>query len=146
MLIDTRELTTSRQLHYDVCIVGAGAAGITLARALRSKRASVCLLESGGFESDRDTQSLYNGRTAGAGLSAAGYLSLSRLRYFGGTTNHWNGMCRPLDAMDFAVRPWVPNSGWPINRDDLAEYYRKAADARAVRALRRALGRSHVAR
>ena len=49
MLIDTRELTTGRQLNYDVCIVGAGAAGITLARALRSKRASVCLLESGGL-------------------------------------------------------------------------------------------------
>ena len=128
MLIDTRELTTSRQLHYDVCIVGAGAAGITLARALKSERASICLLESGGFESDRDTQSLYNGRTAGTGLSAPGYLSLSRLRYFGGTTNHWAGMCRPLDAMDFAVRPWVPNSGWPIRRDDLAEYYRRAAE------------------
>ena len=128
MLIDTRELTTSRQLHYDVCIVGAGAAGITLARALRSERASICLLESGGFESDRDTQSLYSGRTTGTGLSASGYLSLSRLRYFGGTTNHWAGMCRPLDAMDFAVRPWVPNSGWPIRRDDLVEYYRRAAE------------------
>ena len=128
MLIDTRELTTSRQLHYDVCIVGAGAAGITLARALKSERTSICLLESGGFEPDRDTQALYNGRTVGAGLSAPGYLSLSRLRFFGGTTNHWAGMCRPLDAMDFAVRPWVPNSGWPIRRDDLAEYYRRAAE------------------
>ena len=88
MLIDTRELTTSRQLHYDVCIVGAGAAGIALARALKSERPSICLLESGGFEPDRDTQALYNGRTVGAGLSAPSYLSFSRLRFFGGTTNH----------------------------------------------------------
>src|SRR5262245_43525064 len=113
MLVDTRELTSSRNRNYDVCIVGAGAEGITLARALKSERASICLLESGGFESDRDTQALYSGKTIGAGLSA-NYLSLSRLRYFGGATNHWAGMCRPLDAMDFAVRPWVPNSGWPI--------------------------------
>ena len=47
MLIDTRELASDRQLHYDVCIIGAGAAGITLARARRSEPVSICLLESG---------------------------------------------------------------------------------------------------
>ena len=127
MLIDTRELASGRQLHYDVCIIGARAAGITLARALRSEPISVCLLESGGFEFENETQSLYRGVTSGAGLRSD-YLSTSRLRFFGGTTNHWAGMCRPLDPMDFAVRPWVPHSGWPISRDDLAPYYRRAAD------------------
>ena len=127
MLIDTRALANGRHLQFDVCIVGAGAAGITIARALESSQRSVCLLESGGFEFDNATQSLYRGRTQGNGLSPAGYLSASRLRYFGGTTNHWAGMCRPLDPIDFAVRPWVSNSGWPITRDDLATYYEKGA-------------------
>ena len=127
MLIDTRDLTPGRVLPYDVCIVGAGAAGITLARALRSDRVSICLLESGGFNFDGGTQALYEGVLDAAGFDPATYLSSSRLRFFGGSTNHWEGMCRPLDPIDFAVRPWVAHSGWPINRDDLAPYYERAA-------------------
>lgn len=127
MLIDTRDLSPGRELRYDVCVIGAGAAGITIARALGAAGASVGLLESGGFSYERDTQSLYDGATDGPGLSGA-YLSTSRLRFFGGTTNHWAGMCRPLDPIDFAVRPWVPYSGWPITRDDLAPYYQRASD------------------
>lgn len=128
MLIDFRDLTPSRVLQYDVCIVGAGAAGITLARALKSERLSICLLESGGFDFDDDTQALYGGVLDAAGFGPSTYLSSSRLRFFGGTTNHWNGMCRPLDPIDFAIRPWVAHSGWPINRDDLAPYYERAAE------------------
>lgn len=127
MLIDSRDLTPGRVLQYDVCIVGAGAAGITLARALRSDRLSICLLESGGFAFDGDTQALYGGVIDAAGFDPPTYLSSSRLRFFGGSTNHWAGMCRPLDPLDFAIRPWVAHSGWPINRDDLAPYYERAA-------------------
>jgi choline dehydrogenase-like flavoprotein len=132
MLIDTRDLAQGRHLRYDVCIVGAGAAGITLARALRSDHTSIGVLESGGFTFEDETQSLYRGTTEGAGLTPT-YLSSSRLRFFGGTTNHWAGMCRPLDPIDFSIRPWVPHSGWPINRDDLAPYYRRAADVLQLR-------------
>ena len=32
------------------------------------------------------------------------------VRYFGGTTNHWSGYCRPLDPIDFSVRDWIANS------------------------------------
>jgi choline dehydrogenase-like flavoprotein len=128
MVIDTRALAPGRELHYDVCIVGAGAAGITIARALQSDHRRVALLESGGFEFDDRTQSLYRGITEATGLNHDRYLIASRLRFFGGTTHHWAGMCRPLDPSDFAIRPWVPNSGWPIGLDDLAPYYTRAAD------------------
>ena len=50
----------------------------------------------------------------------------SRLRMFGGTTNHWDGRCSPLDAIDFETRAWVPHSGWPITRAQLDPYYARA--------------------
>jgi choline dehydrogenase-like flavoprotein len=52
----------------------------------------------------------------------------SRLHYFGGTTMHWGGMCSPLDDIDFEKREWVDKSGWPINKNDLDEYYTKAQE------------------
>ena len=45
---------------------------------------------------------------------------------FGGSTNHWGGMCSPLDPLDFEKRDWVPYSGWPITAADLAPYYARA--------------------
>ena len=127
MLIDSRDLPQDTTRRYDLCIIGAGAAGITIARALRGDTVTVGLVESGGFELDEATQSLYEGQTSGPGLSATAYLSTSRLRFFGGTTNHWGGWCLPLDRMDFERRAWVSNSGWPITRADLAPYYPQAA-------------------
>lgn len=127
MVTDTRTLPQGIQLTFDVCIIGAGAAGITLARALKPRGFTVGLLESGGFDADQRTQDLYRGTTVSASLPRR-YLSTSRLRYFGGATNHWNGMCRPLDRLDFEPRPWVPHSGWPIGRDALERFYHQAAD------------------
>ena len=49
-----------------------------------------------------------------------------RLRYLGGTSNHWDGNCRPLDPIDFEIRPNIPHSGWPLSRGDLVPYYKRA--------------------
>jgi choline dehydrogenase-like flavoprotein len=46
--------------------------------------------------------------------------------FLGGTTNHWNGYCAPLQPIDFRPRSWVPHSGWPISRQDLEPFYRRA--------------------
>ena len=78
-----------KEIKSDVCIVGAGAAGITLARALADDGIHICLLESGGLEPDQDTQSLYQGELAGVPYYP---LDACRIRYFGGTTAHWGGM------------------------------------------------------
>ncbi len=124
MFLDARRETSGQRIECDVCIVGAGAAGITLARALDGRSLDVCLLESGGPEPDRATQDLYQGESVG--LRPAAYLRNSRLRYFGGSTNHWTGLCAPLDAIDFERRAWVAHSGWPISRDLLDPYYAAA--------------------
>ena len=127
MLIDVRKLSANFNLSFDICILGAGAAGITLARELSKYPFKVGLVESGGFEPD-GSQELYDGETSGAIPADLRYLSTSRIRRFGGTTNIWTGWCRPLDELDFETRPWVPHSGWPISKAELDPFYEKAAD------------------
>ena len=90
---------------------------------LRTSGLDIVILESGGLEFDQATQDLYQGESIGhPGAS----LDTARLRFFGGSTNHWGGFCRPFDPQDFKVRPWVNYSGWPIDRTDLDPYYAKA--------------------
>lgn len=133
MFIDAREIDDGTELDCDICIVGAGAAGITLARELDGGSLDVCVLESGGLQFDDETQDLADGESVGGRYKVSGVgpdevVAFSRLRYFGGTTNHWEGWSRPLDEVDFEERPGVPGSGWPIDRADLAPYYERAQE------------------
>lgn len=125
MLIDARELEDDSLLEADLAIVGAGVAGITIARAFANSGQRVCVLESGGLATDAETQALYQGEHAGIDYPLAG----SRLRYFGGSSGHWGGYCRLLDPIDFEARDWVPHSGWPIGREELDPYYQAASEA-----------------
>lgn len=124
MFIDGRHVPDNSVVETDIAIIGAGAAGITIARELRHSGAGIVLIESGGLDFDPETQDLYAGESVGVPYP----LESSRLRYFGGSTNHWGGWCRPLEAIDFEQRDWVPHSGWPIGRADIDPYYTKAND------------------
>ncbi len=126
MLIDLEKSTDDIQLEAEVCIVGAGAAGVALARDLMNAGRDVCLLEGGGMDYEERTQSLFEGKNVGMEYYD---LDHSRLRFFGGTTNIWGGRSVPLDPIDFEKRDWVPHSGWPITLDDLQRYYRIAHDS-----------------
>ena len=123
MHIDARNLPNNSIINGDVCIVGAGAAGLSIALDWMTGPYKIILLESGGFEFDNDVQDLINGTTSGQKYYP---LRASRLAMFGGTTGHWAGMCSPMDNIDFEKRDWVPHSGWPITRQDLDYYYEKA--------------------
>ncbi|MEZ4810773.1 MAG: GMC family oxidoreductase [Allomuricauda sp.] len=123
MHVDARYLDNHSIIEGDICIVGAGAAGISMALDWMDTSYKVILLEGGGFEYDQKVQELYKGKTTGQKYFP---LQSARLHYFGGTTGHWSGMCAPLDPIDFKKRDWVPDSGWPINRKDLDPYYEKA--------------------
>ena len=124
MFLDARTLDEGRDLSADVCIVGAGAAGIALARELIGHDARVIVLESGGMEADLDGINLSMGEQTGLPYFP---LETARLRYFGGSTNHWGGLCRPFDPVDFAEHDWLPD-GWPIDLGDIEPYYARSAD------------------
>jgi choline dehydrogenase-like flavoprotein len=131
MLIDFADEETPGDFVADLCIVGAGAAGISLALSFAEAHFSVCLVESGGYRYEASTQALYEGPTAGIPWFCN--LDDCRLRRFGGTTSgDWGGGCTPLADLDFAKRPWVPFSGWPIGKDELRPYYEKAREAFAL--------------
>lgn len=107
----------------DVVIVGGGPAGITLALELADSGLRVVLLESGGQDFDPDTQLLNDGEVQG---NDSFDLTAIRLRFLGGTTNHWGGHCLPMDEIDFDRRPLNGMSGWPFPRDHLMPYYTRA--------------------
>lgn len=123
MHIDGRILDNGSQIEGDICIVGAGAAGISMALDLKDSNRKIVLLEGGGFEYDNQVQDLYDGKNLGQRYYP---LRSCRLHFFGGTTGHWAGMCSPYDPIDFKKRAWVPNSGWPITREELDPFYAKA--------------------
>ncbi|MBA3526445.1 MAG: GMC family oxidoreductase [Pseudomonadota bacterium] len=124
MLIDLRQdPAAASAAESDVCVIGAGAAGLTLARRLAEQGRSVTLLESGGLDFEQDTQDLYRGANVGMPYYD---LDQSRLRFFGGTVAIWGGRCALLDPIDFQRREWVAHSGWPIARENLLPFYTQA--------------------
>ena len=129
MHVPPTDIPANSVLQCDLCIIGGGAAGITIARQFANSRHRVILLESGGFNLDAPTQELYRGSVDGALFAdQPDYCISSRLRFFGGATNHWDGWCREFDALDFENRDWVRHSGWPFSKSALQSYYRSAAE------------------
>ncbi len=123
MHTDARNIDNHSLIEGDICIVGAGAAGISMALEWMNSGHKVILLEGGGFDYEQRMQDLYKGKTTGQRYYP---LEAARLHYFGGTTGHWAGFCSPLDPIDFKKRDWVPLSGWPITRQDLDPFYARA--------------------
>lgn len=123
MHTDARKLENNTLIEGDICIVGAGAAGITLAMEWINTPYKIILLEGGGFDYDEQVQDLYAGKTTGQHYFP---LKSIRLHYFGGTTGHWAGYCSIFDPIDFKKRDWVPLSGWPISLEDINPYYPRA--------------------
>lgn len=117
-----------KSVDADICIVGAGPAGITIAQSFIGTSIRVLLLESGGLSFERSAQKLAKGINAGLQYEA---LDLCRVRKFGGSTGKfgWGGWCKPLADIDFSDRPWIQMSGWPISRQDLQPYYYKALES-----------------
>jgi len=121
MILDANNLAENGTLSADLCIVGAGAAGISMALQYIGSDIEVLLLESGAFEQETDTQALYAGSVANELLHSAP--DRYRQRRFGGTTTIWGGRCMPFDPIDFEQRDYVPHSGWPFAREVLLPYY-----------------------
>lgn len=120
--LDARDLPDGANVEADVCIVGGGPAGIAMALDLAGAGVRVTVLESGGHERDEAIQELYAGDNVGQHYVD---LDLTRLRFLGGSTNHWEGYSLPMDARDLAVAPSAEMSGWPLEERDLAVHYER---------------------
>ena len=123
MIDDLRRLEDGAELEADVCVIGAGAAGIAIAHELLGSRADVLVLESGGLRRKAATERLNEGEATGLSATA---LTEGRGRLLGGATALWAGQCLPLDASTPDRRPWVPASGWPFGHEELEPFYRRA--------------------
>lgn len=135
-------------LKTQVCIVGTGPAGVTLAWYLLQRGIDVILLEGSrsfnpaGVNNPISNAYLYNENTLLYNGESVGLLAQNepqflirpnpqyftspteRERIYGGTSTHWGGQARPLDPITFEKRPNFP--GWPITRQDLDPYYAEA--------------------
>ncbi|HYW14526.1 MAG TPA: GMC family oxidoreductase [Allosphingosinicella sp.] len=125
-MIDLAQVPGPLDLEGEVCVIGAGAAGISLTRRLLKLGHGVVLLESGGLDYEPETADLNAGENEGEDYYD---LEDSRLRFFGGTTAIWGGRCAELDPIDLERRDYVPHSGWPIGWDELERWYEEARPA-----------------
>lgn len=123
MIVDYMSVTHPQDVETDLCVIGAGAAGIAIARSFIGTSVRVCLLESGGHATEQRSQALYEGSSQGDVPFDPG---TSRVRVFGGSCNLWGGGCIPLSRQDMDARDWVPHSGWPITYAELEPYYARA--------------------
>lgn len=131
MIRDGRDIPSGASLEFDVCVVGAGPAGLALAEALLASGLRIGLLESGGASPGAVDRGLGGGKRSGQP-----YFRLQRARTsaIGGSSWQWatgwpaeGGLrSRRLDADDFMVRPHVPGSGWPFGPEELDPWYAEA--------------------
>jgi len=125
MIVDGSALPPGFEREHDLCVVGSGIAGILLVTELAQSYRDICIIESGAWKPDDDTQSLY-------ALNSVGYPIRkhyqSRIRYFGGSCNIWAGRAMMYNEIDFMPRPWLDNISWPIEFSELDRYYASATE------------------
>jgi choline dehydrogenase-like flavoprotein len=129
MILDLERERTLPSFAADVCIIGAGAAGIVLAAELVRPGKRVLLLESGGSKEEEASQRLNNSERTGQPLKA---VHPGRFRALGGTTTRWGGQIQEMQEQDFEVRPGIAGSGWPISKSSLEPYYKRALEAEGL--------------
>ncbi len=130
-IIDARTLSENSEIEADLVIIGGGMAGIAIATEWAGANKTVAILESGGLEFDQTIHDLYRGSGVmrapeNADASLDDYTWQSRMRILGGSGAIWGGKCVPLDEADFAARPWLARSGWPLTRTQMQPFYDRA--------------------
>jgi choline dehydrogenase-like flavoprotein len=125
-----------REIRTDVCVIGAGPAGLTVARECLGASFEVLVLESGLYEPDGAAQDLAAGWTDSPFYEPHA-MAGGRRRQFGGTANDWVHVAWPGrsrvyartmagEEVDFEARPWQPGSGWPFGLAELRDDYDRA--------------------
>jgi len=129
MIIDFNRREDDTRFEADLCIIGGGMAGLTIARSLLGTHLRVLVVESGGLLRDAHVEAL--NQATSDGPTPLDLVS-TRPRVLGGSTSAWGSFLTPLDASDFGARASLPLHGWPFGIDVLAPYYRRAHAALAL--------------
>ncbi|MEZ5687508.1 MAG: GMC family oxidoreductase [Caenibius sp.] len=140
------DFAEGEDIPCDILIIGGGAAGLTLAWGLENTGLDVLIAESGGLDEASDTEALSRVLSSPENWSHEQIAQRKafhgpqtrfwshenqnygvRCRGLGGSTSAWAGKSATFDEMDFAVRDWMPHSGWPVGNVELAPYLDRAA-------------------
>lgn len=124
MIESADKLASGTILQADLCIVGAGAAGLAMAVALAATRMRVIVLEAGGLKTDPWSDGLSRGTLAPECHHPP--VHAYRRRRVGGSLSVWGGRCAPFTAQELAPRPWLGVTGWPLTEADLVPWWRAA--------------------
>ena len=125
MIRDLQHGAPSEPQHAEVCIIGAGAAGILLAVELLRRGKTVLLLEGGGADVEEPSQEPYTSELTGVKHTG---IHIGRFRAIGGSTTRWGGQILELDPEDFEMRNGIAGSGWPILKRELTPHYARAIE------------------
>lgn len=121
MLIDLEQHEARAEpFRSQVCIIGAGVAGNSLAHRLAAAGIRVALLEAGGRAHEDRSQTIYNARMARLKHNGT---HEGRFRLLGGSSTRWGGQLLPYTAEVMQPSPSMPSHGWPIGIDQVAPYY-----------------------
>lgn len=115
--------TTFADKQPDLCIVGMGPAGLTLALEAEKNGLTVLLVDRGSIDGNPVST---NTATIADSLRHAP-LPLASYQGLGGTSWLWGGRCVPFEDIDFKARSYVPYSGWPCTYAELQPWYQIAA-------------------
>jgi choline dehydrogenase-like flavoprotein len=124
MILPTNQIPAG-DLTARVAIVGAGAAGITLALELGRLGHEVILVTGGTRAETAANRDLFTGTSTPPGSHEP--LQWHRYRAFGGGTRVWGGRLVQFDPIDFEPRPYVALSRWPIAASEVFSRYPEAA-------------------
>jgi choline dehydrogenase-like flavoprotein len=126
VLVDGEAVPWGTSRTSDVVVIGAGPAGLTIARRLAADGRHVALVEIGGERQRRRDRAALAGTSVGEPFP----LVSTRGRAYGGASIHWRRTTglrtRPLDAVDFESSDARPGTSWPFGREELQRYYRQA--------------------
>jgi choline dehydrogenase-like flavoprotein len=111
-------------LQHPVLVIGAGPVGLVHALELRRRGVEVMVLAGGIDGFSAEYQAMADADIVDAHRHAP--MDMAVRRALGGTSLLWGGRCIPFDAIDFAGRPQVPLTGWPLSAADVKPWYRNA--------------------
>jgi len=106
---------------YDICIVGTGPVGMSLALEFERLGHTVLVLESGTLDQSPGTHAEI------ADLDRHAPMEIAAVRALGGTSWTWGGRCVAYDEVDWLDRDFVRDAHWPVTADEIHPWYKSAA-------------------